>query len=251
MQNNQVWTELVLVDQSPVLTELLGARLTQAGYSTTVAGTPAEAVELARQRATAPPAIVLVELDEGSGKANGLDVMKAFRQWCPETAQIIYTALEPESMLLRVAWGAMGPASVISKHSPVSTLIYALDAVRDTGRAAVDPSLLSVFPKQPSPTLSASGYRRLVPHAGHAKLWQALIDEPEPPTYKQIAARTDLSVNTIRNYRDDLLPELREHGLIRPTMQKIHEFAHTVRPLLVPILEERLGNSVQPGTSER
>ncbi len=245
--------DLVIADHSVPLVELLGQHLDQLGVSTVGLSDPLEAIALAHSRSQTPPDIVLVDMLYPQLVLNGLDIMMAFKKWCPESSLVVYTAARSqEAQLFRVAWEAFGPASAVSKLSPVSTLIETMNRVNESGRAEVDPLLQTLLPHQRSPWRTADGYRRLVPHAGHAKLWKTLLDHRTPPAYKVIACEAKLSVNTIRNYRDDLLPELRLHGLDNPTMQEMHEFVHSVRPLLSPVLDERLSpaeSDFQPSTN--
>lgn len=233
--------DLVIADHSVPLVELLGDHLDRLGVCTEGLSDPQRAIALARSRSHNPPDMVLVDLVFPQAVLNGLDIMMAFKKWCPESRLIVYTAARSqEALLFRVAWESISPASAVSKLSPVSTLIGTMSRVTELGRAEVDPLLQALLPHQRSPWRTADGYRRLAPHAGHAKLWKTLLDHRTPPPYKVIADESNLSVNTIRNYRDDLLAELRLHGLDNPTMQEMHEFVHSIRPLLAPILDERL-----------
>jgi len=232
--------DLVMVDHSVPLVELLGQHLNRLGLTAHGYSDPHEAVDQARARASAPPDIVLVDVEFPGASVNGLDVMMAFKRWCPESRLIVYTAGgSHEEQLLRVAWESIGPASAVCKSSPLGTLMDIIKSVSRLGRAEMDPSLRALLPLQRSPWRTADGYRRLVPHLGHAKLWKTLLDHQTSPSYKVIADESKLSVNTIRNYRDDLLAELRLHGLENPSMRQIHQFAHSVRPLLAPVLDER------------
>lgn len=232
---------LTVIDPSAALVELLTARFEADGHQVTGCTDPAEAVRRAEVSSTTPPDLIVVEASFPRSELNGLDVMLSFGRWCPETAMLIYTNGAGDSAkVLTVAWESVRPAAAVSKLSPLSLLVETVDAILRTGRAPSDPSLSPLLPSDRSPWRTADGYSRLVPHAGHAKLWRALLSSTRPPSYKEIAAASRLSTNTIRNYRDDLLGELRLHGLDNPTMRQIHEFAHSIRPLIQPVLDERL-----------
>lgn len=235
---------IIIVDRSMALVELLSRRLAEHGHTSTGCRSPREAIEYARTRADRPPAALLVGLSYPSDGRSGIDIALAFAKWCPETAIVLYVDdRADERALFRIAWEAVHPASAVSRTSPVATLVETLEAVLEHGRADHDP-LLGDTPSDRSSWRTATSYRQLVRHAGHAKLWRALLAHERPPRYKAIALATGLSVNTIRNYRDDLKSELRRHGVTDPTMREMHRFAHLARPLLEPILHQR-----NPGSS--
>ena len=130
--------ELLLVDPAVPLLELLGQHLDQLGASTDGLSKPSEAISWARERACNPPDMVLVDLEFPLSRLNGLDVMIAFKKWCPESRLIIYTAAgDHERQLFQVAWESICPASAVSKRSPVSKLIETVDNITRTGRADV------------------------------------------------------------------------------------------------------------------
>ncbi len=235
--------DLVIADRSAALVELLGKHLAGLGFVVDATSDPAEAIAFARNRSQNPPDMVLVDLLFPQETSNGLDVLMAFKKWCPESTLVIYTsATHHEAPLLRAAWESIGAMSVLSKLAPVSTLVETVDRILESGLAEVDPQLQALLPAKRSPWRTVDSYRRLVPHAGHAKLWRSLLEHCTAPSYRLIAEGSNLSVNTIRNYRHDLLAELRLHGLDNPTMQEMHEFAHTVRPLLSPVLIDHLAD---------
>ena len=139
------------------------------------------------------------------------------RRYTPHRRCLAHRRSPPSSRPWRPSWNTVG-----ADHDP----------------------LLGDTPSDRSSWRTATSYRQLVRHAGHAKLWRALLAHERPPRYKAIALATGLSVNTIRNYRDDLKSELRRHGVTDPTMREMHRFAHLARPLLEPILHQR-----NPGSS--
>jgi len=111
------------------------------------------------------------------------------------------------------------------------------------GWAPVDPVLQPLLPSQRSPWRSLDGYGRLVGHAGHAKLWRALIELDEEPSYRELAAHTGLSISAVRNYRSELLDHLALHHLDAPRMREMQRFAKRCRPLLAPHIRVKLGAS--------
>ena len=127
------------------------------------------------------------------------------------------------------------------RSMPLGEFTRMLSTLLRDGEAPVDPVIRSMLPTQRSPWRSLDGYRRLVQHAGHAKMWRALIDLDEEPSYRELSATTGLSVNTLRNYRDQVLGELRLHGMDSPTMREMQLFARRCRPFLEPLITQRLG----------
>ena len=82
----------------------------------------------------------------------------------------------------------------------------------------------------------------LVGHAGHAKLWKALIELDEEPSYRELAARTGLSLSAVSNYRSELLNHLALHYLEAPRMREMQRFAKRCRALLAPHIRLKLGD---------
>ena len=131
-------------------------------------------------------------------------------------------------------------ATVLSKSMPTGEFIRQIAQVLRDGSAPIDPVIRMLLPSARSPSRSIDSYSRLIQHAGHAKLWNALAVADVEPSYRDLAAATRLSVNTVRNYRGQLLGELRPHGLNNPTMHAMQVFARWCRPLLQPLIDERL-----------
>ena len=98
-----------------------------------------------------------------------------------------------------------------------------------------------MLPAQRSPWRSLDGYGRLVGHAGHAKLWRALIELDDEPTNRDQAEHTGLSIQSVRNYRSELLGDLALHYLEAPRMREMQRFAKRCRPLLAPHIRAKLG----------
>ena len=59
------------------------------------------------------------------------------------------------------------------------------------------------------------------------------------PSYKEISDITGLKLNTVKNYRAQLLPDLKLHGLHEPTLPQMRDFALRCQPFLEPFLETR------------
>jgi DNA-binding NarL/FixJ family response regulator len=186
--------------------------------------------------------VAIVDLSFNRSTLNGVDVLLDLSHRCPGARLVVFTQGDDwVADLLRDAWEALPLATVIGKSMPVNEFVRSIRLVLRDGTAPVDPVIRPLLPEHRSPWRQLSGYRRLVQHAGHAKLWKVLIETDAEPSYRDLAVATGLSVNTVRNYRDQLLGELRLHGLDNPTMRAMQVFARRARPFLQPVLVERLG----------
>jgi DNA-binding NarL/FixJ family response regulator len=180
----------------------------------------------------------VVDLSFAHQQGSGLDVLMAVSTASPSTKLIVLTTGDGWSIdLLEVAWDALDLATAISKTASVEHQIRVISQVLREGSAPVDGVLRANLPDQRSSNRSAASFRRLVRHRGHAKLWAALMQSSPAAEYAELASISGLSLNTLRNYRSDLLPELALHGLEAPTMAQMHAFSLLVRPLLQPYLQ--------------
>ncbi len=192
----------------------------------------------------AKPELALVDLSFRGTSRSGLDVLVFLAEASPSTALVLFTQGDDAvAELMRVAWEALPVATALSKSLPLDLFVEALQRVLADGEAPPDPVLQPLLPASRSPWRMAAGFARLVPHAGHAKLWQALIDAGTDPSYSDLHRLTGLKVNTLRNYREQLLPELGLHGLANPTMCQMQVFATRCRPLLQPYIAAGLQGS--------
>jgi DNA-binding NarL/FixJ family response regulator len=189
-----------------------------------------------------PLDVAVVDLSFNESELTGLDALMTLHEHSPSTRLVVFTQGDkPVADLMRDAWDAFELASVISKTAPVSVQLDTIDMVAKKGRAPIDPILQLRLPSSRSPWRSIDAYGRLVQHAGHAKLWRALIAAEEEPSYRDLADATGLSLNTVRNYREQLLPELSLHGLDNPAMREMQVFARRCRPFLQPFVSQKLG----------
>jgi DNA-binding NarL/FixJ family response regulator len=232
-------THLLLFDHSAALVELVGRHLeTEFGHRVMGLTDAEDLASFGPLAGGSSPDVLVAEPDGPAGDTVGLESILTFGRAHLETAIVFFTAAVDE-LRLSIAWDAVRPASAVSKRSPLRVLDHTLAAVVKRGSCPPDPALhLRSLPTSKPCGVDTCDW--LVPHRGHAKLWQALLEAHAPPTYRTIADRTGLAVNTIRNYRDDLLAELANWGLVNPTMREMHEFAAAVGPLLRPVVETRL-----------
>jgi DNA-binding NarL/FixJ family response regulator len=185
--------------------------------------------------------VALVDLSYANSPMTGLDALCHLHETCPRTRLAILTqGDEWVAQMLRDAWEAFPLATALSKSAPTSTLIDAVARLLDGDEVPPDPVLQPLLPTMRSPWRSLEGYGRVIQHAGHAKLWRALATCPDEPSYRDVAEATGLTVNTVRNYREQLLGPMALHGLTHPSMHEMQQFARRCRPLLRPHIDARL-----------
>ena len=231
---------ILLVDDATQVTELFGSVLVrELGCEVAVASSPGGVADLL---AAGPAfAMAVVDLSFPHEEANGLDALVAVHRHDASTRLVILTQGDDwVAELLRDAWEALPLAGAISKSTPTDGQVELLRRVLRDGSAPPDPVLQPWLPRERSPWRRAEGFGRLVQHVGHAKLWQALIESDVEPSYRDLATATGLKLNTLKNYRAQLLGELALHGLSDPSMHEMQAFAKRCRPLLGPHLSARL-----------
>ena len=231
--------EIVLVDDAAPVAELVAERLARDLRCHVTVFQEVRALIAAR-----PPhdgwAVAIIDLSFQQSELGGIDALLHLWRTQPDTKLVLFTqGDEYVKDQLRDAWDAIPLASVVSKSMPMADFVDVIRRVARDGEAPVDPVIRPLLPTERSPWRSITGYERLVQHAGHAKLWRALLDTDDEPSYRELAVCSGLSVNTVRNYRDQLLGELRLHGLDNPTMRQMQTFARRCRPFLQPLLDRR------------
>lgn len=230
---------LLLVDDAAALTELFADAIrSRLGYEVTVCVALADVED---QLATiADLTLALVDLSFPQETGSGLDALVEIHRERPEALLALITqGDEWVARVLRDAWELLPIATVISKSAPLQ---YQLDAIRQTvtnGSAPVDPAIQPLLPARKSPYRTPASFGALVQHAGHAKLWRALL-AVDDPTYKELSDESGLKLNTVKNYRAQLVFELGTHGLHDPSLKDMGEFARRCRSFLLPFIEERV-----------
>jgi DNA-binding NarL/FixJ family response regulator len=199
--------------------------------------------------------LALVDLSYAHSPLTGLDALCHLHAACPRTTLAILTqGDEWVAEMLRDAWEAFPLATALSKSASITSLLDAVARLLDDDEVPPDPVLQPMLPEERSPWRSLEGYGQLILHAGHAKLWRALASFDDEPSYRDVARATGLSVNTVRNYREQLLGPLSLHGLVHPSLHDMAQFARRCRPLLRPHVEARLlrsGVLAKPGIGGR
>ncbi|MGH9213954.1 MAG: hypothetical protein ACRD2C_25265 [Acidimicrobiales bacterium] len=185
--------------------------------------------------------LAMIDLAFSQSTCNGLDALLAVHQHTPTCRLVAYTGGDwPFAKLLRDAWEALPLATALAKTTPNAHVLDSLVEVATNGSAPVDPFLRPRLPSSRSEWRSFEKYDYLVPHAGHAKLWQALIDLDDEPSYDELARATQLKLNTVRNYRSELLERLKLHNLDQPRVREMQQFAKRCRALLEPHIRNKL-----------
>lgn len=228
-------SRILLVDDAAALAELFGRAIErQGGHHVDVVVALADVP--AQIDGTEPYDLALVDLSFPQEPGSGLDALVHISRSCPSTRLAIITqGDEWVASLLLGAWELLPISTVISKSAPIDYQMAAIDAVLAHGSAPPDPAIQPLLPDRRRSLRSAERFARLVQHAGHSKLWSALHDLPEP-TYKSMADRTGLKLNTLKNYRAQLIDELKLHGLNDPTLRDMHLFAVRCWAFLEPFV---------------
>jgi len=231
---------ILIVDDNSTPTQVIGDVITaRLGFAVRVVESVAEFV--------ADPAVLdgvrlaLVDLSFRNTTASGLDVLVSLRAMAPEVTAALYTQGDDSvADLIAVCFHAIPLGAVLSKSLPLNALVQRIDDLMVTGRCEPDPVLTPILPSERSPLRSAEAYGRLVPHAGHAKLWRALQRSSPEVSIGELAGISGLAVNSIRNYRESVMAELHLHELERPSLYAMRAFAIRCRPLLEPFVSMKL-----------
>jgi hypothetical protein len=237
-------TRLAIVDDSRLaLGPLRQVVETELGWEVATATCPDEVPALLEIEDTFD--IAMVDLSYVNSDMNGLDALLTIHDHTPTCRLVVYTQGDPPlAEVLRDAWDAFELATALSKSTDIPLVLRALRRVAAEGAAPVDPVLQPLLPAERSRWRSLEGYGLLVRHAGHAKLWRALIELDEEPSYRDLAAHTGLSLSAVSNYRSELLTDLSLHYLDRPRMRQMQRFAKRCRPLLDTHIRRKLGDAV-------
>lgn len=227
---------LLIVDDASALAELFADAIRmRLGHEVTVCVALADVGDAIAAIEQLDLAIVDLSFPQEPG--SGIDALVEINRAKPDAMLAIITQGDNwVSDMLRDAWELLPIRTVISKSAPLAYQLDAIEQTITTGVAPVDPAILPFLPPRRSSLRTAQRFAALVQHAGHAKLWRALMATPDP-SYKQLADVSGLKLNTIKNYRAQLVPELSVHGLIDPSLPEMREFALRCQAFLLPLLE--------------
>lgn len=232
-------SSILLVDDAASLAELFGRAVEhELGHHVDVVVAVADVGEALRHRHYD---VAIVDLSFPQERCTGLDALAEIHRRSPDTKLTLFTQGDDwVAESLRDAWELLPIATVISKTAPLDYQLAAISAVIEHGSAPPDPAVQPLLPATRPAWRTPERFAKLIQHQGHAKVWSALIDDPHDATYKSVAARTGLKLNTVKNYRSQLLSELNLHGLSDPTLREMQEFARRCRAFLRPYVDDAL-----------
>ena len=181
----------------------------------------------------------LVDLSFPEERRTGMDALLAIHASSPSTVLAVITQGDSfVAQLLREVWELLPIATVVSKSAPIAFQVAQVRQLVNTGSAPIDPSVQPLLPAARSESRSLAAFDHLVVHVGHAKLWQALLDSNEDVSYQDVVLATGLRLNTVKNYRAQLLPELLNHRLDDPSLREMQAFASRCRPIFTRLIAQ-------------
>lgn len=233
---------ILLVEDAAALAELFAETLrVRHGHRVEVCVAVAD-VDVAL--ANGPFDLAIVDLSFPQERATGLDALVQIHSATPSTALAIMTQGDGwVGETLRDAWDLLPIATVISKTAPLDYQLGMIADVLSNGSAPVDPAIQPLLPTHRNADRTPERFARLIHHQGHAKVWNVLMSRDFDATYKNVADSTGLKLNTVKNYRTNLLDELRIHGLEDPSLRDMQEFAWRCRAFLRPYVDASLAGS--------
>lgn len=232
-------TRMLLVEDAAALAELFAEKLAERFDATVEVCVAVMDVELYLQKP--PYDLALVDLSFPQEHASGLDALAQIHAASPATKLAITTQGDKwVGEILRDAWELLPIATVISKTAPLEYQLEMVEQVLRNGRADPDPAIQPLLPSRPNPQRTIERFRGLILHQGHAKVWSVLMDPRFDASYRNVANATGLKLNTVKNYRTQLLNELRVHGLSDPSLREMQDFAWRCRAFLKPHVDASL-----------
>jgi DNA-binding NarL/FixJ family response regulator len=228
---------LLLVDDAEALTNLFGRAVSESlGHEVVVVSCLDDLNGVLTS--DHPFELALVDLSFPGQQGSGIDGLVEIQRCCPTTRLAIITqGDEWVADVLRDAWELLPITTVISKSAPFDYQLQAIRRVLRDGTAPIDPAIQPLIPSNRNPWRTPETFASLVQHAGHAKLWNALIDAEGDLSYRSIAAAAGLKLNTIKNYRAQLIGELALHGMTDPSLVQMRSFALRCRSFLQPYID--------------
>jgi CheY-like chemotaxis protein len=234
--NGALMASILLVDDAAALAELFG-RAIESELGHTVHTVVALAEVATAVAAVGTIDLALVDLSFPQERGTGIEALVRVHQHSAATKLAIITqGDEWVAEILRDAWELLPITTVISKSAPLQYQLDAIAQVLSTGSAPPDPAIQPLLPTTRNPLRTPERFSRLVQHAGHAKLWTSLL-AVDDATYKAIADHSGLKLNTLKNYRTQLVDELADHGLHDPSLREMQRFALRCWPFLQPSVD--------------
>ncbi len=235
---------VLLVEDAAALAELFADVLSsRMGHDVHVC-VAVEDVELTLENG--PYDVAIVDMSFPQERVTGLDALVEIHTADPATKLVIMTQGDGwVGDLLRDAWDLLPIASIISKTAPLDYQLEMIANVLEGGPVAIDPAIQPLIPSQRNPLRTPQRFGRLIQHQGHAKVWNVLMQHDLEATYKNVADGTGLKLNTVKNYRTQLLDELRVHGLDDPSLRQMQQFSLRCQAFLRPHVDRALAGNGQ------
>ena len=134
--------------------------------------------------------LALVDLSFPNQDSSGIDALVTIHRRSPATVLAIITqGDEWVADTLRDAWELLPITTVISKSAPLDYQLDAIQRVLTTGSAPIDPAIRPLIPANRNPWRTPDTFGSLVHHAGHTKLWTALMEPTSPSTTARSRSR--------------------------------------------------------------
>lgn len=224
---------ILLVDDAAALAELFGRAIElELGHTVHTVVSLADVADILTRLDQIDLALVDLSFPQEGG--TGIDALARIHDHDKATQLAIITqGDEWVAEILRDAWELLPITTVISKSAPLSYQLDAISRVLADGVAPPDPAIQPLLPSLRDSRRSVERFGRLVQHAGHAKMWNSLV-AVDDATYKALADQSGLKLNTLKNYRAQLIDELAVHGLNDPSLRDMQRFARRCWPFLQP-----------------
>lgn len=183
--------------------------------------------------------LALIDLSFAGQAGTGIDALVSVHRYSATTRLAVITQGDTYvADTLRDAWELLPIATVIAKSTPLAMQMNSITMVLRDGSAPLDPAVRLLLPERRNTNRTPESFARLVQHAGHAKFWSALR-EVENPTYKALSDCSGLKLNTLKNYRAQIVLDLAVHGLHDPSLADLRGFAVRCWPFLRPHIQQR------------
>jgi DNA-binding NarL/FixJ family response regulator len=235
-------SSLLLVEDAAALAELFADVLRNRQSHEVRVCVAVEDVE--EMLAAGPYDLAIVDMSFPQERATGLDALVEIHAADAQTKLAIMTQGDGwVGELLRDAWDLLPLAGIISKTAPLDYQLAMITGILDGGPVTIDPAIQPLIPALRNPLRTPERFGRLIQHQGHAKVWNVLMRRDLDATYRLVADAAGLKLNTVKNYRTQLLGELHVHGLDDPSLRQMQEFAWRCRPFLQPHVDRALGGN--------
>jgi DNA-binding NarL/FixJ family response regulator len=183
---------VAIVDDSADLREHIAEYLNAAGGFRCIAAY-ATAQEALAKLPSAPPSVVLMDINLGAHSLDGIDCVRRLKVLLPSVQVVMLTVFEDTEKIFRAL--AAGASGYLLKRMPPSQLVEAIRDVVVGGAPMSAPLARKVVQSFQAP--AAQGVEGADLSQREQEVLTALA---EGLAYKQIAAQLEVSIHTVRNY---------------------------------------------------